>query len=53
MVFGSGAGIDVVQRHIPRGGGDLSGGGPPPERGRQLPWHRSRLIGVECSNGGF
>ena len=49
----SGACADGVQRQIYQGGGDLSGGGPAPERGRQLPRHRSCGGGVEDGNGDF
>ena len=50
---GSGAGADGVQRWSSCGGGDLVSGGIDPERGRQLPQHRSFGGGVEGGNDDF
>ena len=50
---GSGSGADIVQRRSPCGRDNLSVGGPDPESGRQIQWHRSCGGGVEGGNGDF
>ena len=51
MRYGREVGSYFLPRRSPRGGGDLSGGGPNPIRGQILPQKRSRGGGVECGGG--
>ena len=51
MVDGCGIGSDVLTRQIPRGGGNLAGGGTNPKRGRRIPRYRYRGCGLEGGGG--
>ena len=50
---GRGVGADVLPILSTYGGGDLTGGGPNPKRGRRLTRHRYRGGGVEGGGGDY